>query len=63
MWTTAPGITDLFNRLAGMPTQGEGSMLTMAVPGVVHYGDIVGAVLLTGLLVFLAARLWEEMEG
>ncbi|RLC84871.1 MAG: hypothetical protein DRI37_08585 [Chloroflexi bacterium] len=63
VWTTAPGITDLFNRLAGMPTQGEGSMLTMAVPGVVHYGDIVGAVLLTGLLVFLAARLWEEMEG
>ena len=63
VWTTAPGITDLFNRLAGTPSQGEGSMLTMAVPGVVHYGDIVGAALLTVALVFLAARLWEEMEG
>lgn len=63
VWTIAPGITGFFNRLAGIPSRGEGAGWMMAVQSVVHYGDIVGTVLLTGLLVFLAARLCEEMEG
>ena len=63
VWTIAPGITRFFDQLAGMPSRGEGGGWMMAVPGVAHYGDIVGAVLLTVLLAFLAARLWEEMEG
>lgn len=63
VWSVAPGITSFLERLAGTPSQGEESAWTMALPGVVHYGDIVGMFLLTGLILFLAARLWEEMEG
>ena len=62
-WVVAPGITGFFDRLAGVPSQGEGSGWMMVVPGIVHYGDILGMLILTGLIVFLAGRLWEEMEG
>ena len=63
VWSVAPGITSFLKRLATIPSQGEESAFGMALPGVVHYGDIVGMFLLTGLMLFLAARLWEEMEG
>ncbi len=36
---------------------------TVSVPNIIHSGDVVGALLLTALLVFLAGRLWEEVEG
>ena len=54
-WHFTAGVTAAMREF-GM----EGSI---PVPGIVHSGDIVGAILLTMLLVFLAGRLWEEVEG
>lgn len=63
VWHVAPGIIRFLDHIASNPYPARGSSLTMAIPGIVHSGDIVGTLMFTGLILFLAGRLWEEVEG
>ena len=63
VWYVGPGIVRFFNQLGNSArATGERSWL-MAIPRIVHSGDVVGTLVFTALVLLLAGRLWEEVEG
>ena len=63
VWHLAPGIVRFLGHVANNPVPARGNSWTILVPNIIHSGDLLGALLFAGLLVFLAGRLWEEVEG